>query len=244
MHESGTDSALSRRSFLGLSGAVLVAGVAGSCSNGDSDEEETVSDVPVKNGEDAWLRLVEGNKRFVDNDLDHPRRDTVRRAAQAEKQTPFAIVVGCSDSRVPPEIVFDEGIGDLFPVRVAGNTATDDIVLGSIEYGAAILNCVLLVVLGHEECGAVKAAVDLVTKGTAVPGHINGVVEPIVPAVEAVRAGPDADIVHAAMRENVRRQVELLRTSQPILAPLVEQRKLNVVGAEYALRTGAVERLA
>jgi carbonic anhydrase len=182
-----------------------------------------------------------GNKRFVEGHLDHPRRDDVQRAEQAEGQTPYAIILGCADSRVPPEIVFDEGLGDLFSVRVAGNTSPADIVLGSVEYGAAVLNCKLIVVLGHQECGAVKAAIDQVTKGKAVPGHIPGVVDPIVPAVQAVQTTPADQLLEAATRENVRRTVAQLQSSQPVLAPLVQGGKLKVVGAEYELHTGQVQ---
>jgi carbonic anhydrase len=239
---------LSRRSFLGkgagVSAGVLVAGVAGACgsSGSSSSSAATPTSMPATNGDEAVKRLMAGNDRFVKGNLVHPGRDTVRRAEQAEGQTPFAVVLGCADSRVPPEIVFDEGIGDLFPVRVAGNTAVDDIVLGSIEYSAAVLKSVLVVVLGHEECGAVKAAVDQVTKGKTVPGHIAAFVAPIVPAVEAVRA--ESDLVNAAIRENIRRQVELLKSSQPLLAPLVQSGAVKVVGAEYALHTGKVEFVA
>jgi carbonic anhydrase len=190
-----------------------------------------------------WKRLLAGNERFVSGKLDHPNRDLFRRAEQAEHQTPFAIILGCADSRVPPEIVFDEGIGDLFLVRVAGNTAADNTVLGSIEYGAAVLNCVLIVVLGHAECGAVKSTVDLVTKGKTAPGHIDSVLQPIVPAVEAVRASNPPDLVQAAIRENVRRQVQFLQTSQPILAGLVQGGKVKVIGAEYELTTGVVDQI-
>jgi len=196
------------------------------------------------NGEEAWQRLLAGNARFVNDDHVHPRRDTARRAAQGAQQTPFATILGCSDSRVPHEIVFDEGIGDLFSVRVAGNTAGDESVLGSIEFAAAVLNCVLIVVLGHEACGAVTAAVDRVTKGATTPGHIAGFVDPIVPAVQSVVAENPPDVVQAAVRENVRRQVEHLQTSTPVLADLVQSGKLTVVGAEYALRTGAVDRVS
>jgi carbonic anhydrase len=241
---------LSRRSFLGkgagVSAGVLVAGVAGACGSSGSSSSSAVASttMPATNGDEAVKRLMAGNDRFVKGNLAHPGRDTVRRAEQAEGQTPFAVVLGCADSRVPPEIVFDEGIGDLFPVRVAGNTAVDDIVLGSIEYSAAVLKSVLVVVLGHEECGAVKAAVDQVTKGTTVPGHIASFVAPIVPAVEAIRSQPAAELVNAAIRENIRRQVEFLKSSQPLLAPLVQQGTVKVVGAEYALHSGKVDFVA
>jgi carbonic anhydrase len=106
------------------------------------------------------------------------------------------------------------------------------------------LKCVLIVVLGHEDCGAVKAAVDQVTNGTTVPGHIGAVVDPIIPAVQAAKAQDPADLIQASIRENIRMQVQQLRTSMPILAPLVQSGKLTVVGAEYTLKTGAVERVS
>jgi carbonic anhydrase len=247
--DSGTaTSDLSRRSFLGkgllVSGGLAAAGLGGACGDSSSTSSGTTpTTTQVTNGDDAWKRLMAGNQRFVSGKLVHPNRDAARRAEQAEHQTPFAVILGCADSRVPPEIVFDEGIGDLFPVRVAGNTAADNTVLGSIEYGAAVLHSVLIVVLGHAECGAVKAAVDKVTKGKTVPGHIDGVLQPIVPAVEAVRASNPPDLVQAAIRENVRRQVQLLQTSQPILAGLAQGGKVEVIGAEYELTTGVVDRV-
>jgi len=222
-----------------------VGGVAAACSDSKSSSagssSTTVTTTPVNNPDDAVSRLLAGNKRFVDGHLDHPRRDDKQRAEQAEGQTPFAIILGCADSRVPPEIIFDEGLGDLFSVRVAGNTSPADVVLGSIEYGAAVLNCKLVVVLGHGECGAVKAAIDQVTKSKSVPGHIGGVVDPIVPAVKAVQTTPADQLLDAAIKENVRRTVSQLQSSQPVLAPLVQSGQLKVVGAEYELHSGQVE---
>jgi carbonic anhydrase len=149
-------------------------------------------------------------------------------------------VLGCSDSRVPPEIVFDEGLGDLFLVRVAGNTAADPIVIGSVEYSATILGSVLLMVPGHDDCGAVKAAVGVATKGTTLPGDLGSVAQPILPAVEAVRSQPADAIVDAAIQENVRRAVASL-SAVPLLADLVAKNKLMIVGAEYRLKTGRVD---
>jgi carbonic anhydrase len=238
---------LSRRSFIGkslaASGVALVGGVVAACgdSGSSSSASSTTSTTPVNNPDQALARLLDGNKRFVSGNLDHPRRDDVQRAEQAEGQTPFAIILGCADSRVPPEIVFDEGLGDLFSVRVAGNTASDDIVVGSIEYAAAVLECVLLVVLGHGECGAVKATIDQVTKGKQAPGHIDALLQPIVPAVEAVKATAPDQLLDAAIRENVRHTVSLMQSSQPVLAPLVQAGKLKVVGAEYELHSGRVD---
>lgn len=159
----------------------------------------------------------------------------------AESQTPFAIILSCSDSRVPPEVLFDEGIGDLFLVRVAGNTAADPSLLGSIEFAAATFGSVLLLVLAHSNCGAVKAAIDRVTRSSTEPGHIPAAVDPIVPAVQTVRNQPADQLLEAAIQQNVRLQVRNLAASSPILAPLVSSGKLKVVGAEYHLATGRVD---
>lgn len=246
MGEHESEIGLSRRSFLGkglaASGVVLVGSAAVACGDsGSSSSASSSTSMPATNPDEAIARLKAGNERFVSGKVEHPRRDDVRRAEQAEHQTPFAAVLGCADSRVPPEIVFDEGVGDLFVVRVAGNTGGDDIVLGSIEYAAAVLKSVLIVVLGHEECGAVKAAVAQVTKGTQVPGHIGAFVQPIVPAVEAVKTTPPDQLLDAAIKQNVHQTVGLLQSSQPVLAPLVQSGKLKVVGAEYKLHSGQVE---
>ena len=178
--------------------------------------------------DEALERLLEGNHRFASGAATGPRRDAQRRTEQAEGQTPFAVILGCADSRVPPEVVFDQGIGDLFSVRVAGNIAVEDITLGSIEFGIAVLGCPLLMVLGHESCGAVKGAVDGVSDG-----YIGALVAPIVPVVDAVR-GTAGDVVAAAVDENVRRQVALLSGTFP---------DVRVVGARYALSSGLVERV-
>jgi carbonic anhydrase len=196
----------------------------------------------VTNGDQALQRLLAGNGRFVQGAPVNQGRDSVRRAAVAETQTPFAVILGCSDSRVPPEVLFDEGIGDLFLVRVAGNTATTEpALLGSIEYSVAVLGSVLLMVLGHEGCGAVKATIDHVTKGAQEPGHIEAFVDPIIPAVQAVQGQPADQLVTAAIQQNVRLQVQQLSASQPLLAPQVAAGKLKVVGAEYHLTSGQVQ---
>jgi carbonic anhydrase len=180
--------------------------------------------------DEALERLLAGNARFVIGTPEHPRRDEARRAEQAGGQTPVAAVLSCSDSRVPPEIVFDQGIGDLFVVRIAGNTAADDITLGSLEFAIAVLGCPLLLVLGHEECGAVKAAVDSVVHGKEVHGHLAALVRPIVGAVEEVGTASPEALLDAVVKENVRRQVGSLAESFPAV---------TVVGARYDLHTGS-----
>ena len=191
------------------------------------------------NGDAALARLVKGNQRFVKDKLTHPRRDTARLAKVAEKQKPFAVVLGCADSRVPPEIIFDEGIGDVFPVRVAGNTAAAPVVVGSLEYGVAELGGIILMVLGHSGCGAVKAAIDVVTKGATLPGEIGDVVAPILPAVRNVQSQPPDQLVEAAIRENVRLQTQAL-SQNAILSQAVSAGKLKIVGAEFDLGSGKV----
>lgn len=184
--------------------------------------------------EEAQQKLVEGNERFVKHKVKHPDQGVERLKEVAEGQHPFAVVLGCADSRVPPEVVFDQGLGDLFVVRVAGNSP-DDEVIGSIEYAVEHLGASLIVVLGHEKCGAVKAAVD----GGKPEGHVGALLDPIKPAVAEAKkmAG---DVVHNAVSLHVRHVVEQLRYNKPILAEEVEHGKIRVVGAAYDLDTGRV----
>ena len=237
---------LSRRSLM-RSGLVTAGGVAAASalaacgSSSSSSAAATTTTVPVTNGDQALQRLLAGNRRFVQGAEVNQGRDSVRRAAVAEHQTPFAVILGCSDSRVTPEVLFDEGIGDLFLVRVAGNTASAPALVGSIEYAAAVLGSVLLMVLGHESCGAVKATIDHVQKGAQEPGHIEAFVDPIIPAVQAVQGQPADQLTEAAIQQNIRLQVQQLSSSTPLLAPLVSAGKLKVVGAEYHLTSGQVQ---
>jgi len=185
---------------------------------------------------DAWRRLLEGNQRFVAQRSD-AARDADRRREQAARQMPFAVLLACADSRVAPELIFDQGIGDLFCVRVAGNTAESDVVLGSLEFALVAFDCPLLVVLGHSDCGAVKAALDLVRGESAPDGTVEAIVEPIVPAVR--RALDGGGLGEALVRENVRAQTAaMLRSS--IVSDGVRDGRLDVVGAIYDVTTGTV----
>lgn len=186
---------------------------------------------------EARKRLIDGNARYV---AGQPVRTdyTSRRAAVVPAQMPFAVVLGCADSRVPPEIVFDQGLGDLFTVRVAGNI-TDDLGLGSIEYAVEYFATPLIVVLGHERCGAVSAAVEAAASGHMPPPHIGSIVAALRPAVEASR-GMQGDAVENAVRMNVRRTVDALKRSRSVLAAAVEAGRLEIVGAEYRLASGRV----
>jgi len=190
---------------------------------------------PAKAVPDALTALVEGNKRFTTGQVTHPNQSAARRHDVAAAQKPFAIIVGCADSRVPPELVFDQGLGEVFVVRAAGEVI-DDVGLGSIEFAVAKLGARLIVVLGHERCGAVEAAL----KGGAVPGHIGVVVDAIKPAISSASSAP-GDPLDNAIRDNVRAVVARLRSSEPVLAPMVRDGSLRVVGAVYDLDTGVAQ---
>jgi carbonic anhydrase len=187
---------------------------------------------------EAIARLKDGNSRYTNGNLQHPGQTTERRAELAKSQHPFAIIVSCSDSRVPPEIVFDQGIGDLFIRRVAGNVINDES-LGSIEYAVDHLGVRLILVLGHQRCGAVQAAKETIAAKGKAFGHIESLVTAIKPAVEATVNG-DLD---ATIKANVKHVVDALRASTPILKPKVDADELKVVGATYSLDTGFVSFL-
>ncbi len=174
--------------------------------------------------EEAMRRLKDGNDRFVEGRATHDHQQPDRRAEIAKGQKPFAVIVCCSDSRVGPEIVFDQGLGDIFVVRTAGNVV-DDVGLGSIEYAVEHFDTQLVVVLGHSRCGAVSAAVS----GGEVHGHVSAVVEAIQPAVEKVK-GQLGDPVENAVHANVRYVVKRLEGAAPILPARINVGKLRIVG--------------
>jgi len=182
--------------------------------------------------------LKTGNEHHVAHRYQHPHESLDRRRQLVAGQHPHAEILSCSDSRVPPEIVFDQGLGDLFIIRVAGNVATDT-EIGSLEYGAEHLHIPLIVVLGHESCGAVTAAV----QGGPPEGHIAALIDLIKPAVEKARGMP-GDPVANSVRLNVEWVVKQLRSSTPILSELVAHGKLRIVGAVYSIETGSVAWLS
>jgi carbonic anhydrase len=190
-----------------------------------------------RTADQALCELWEGNRRFQRDESIGPRRDGARRASVADAQTPFAAVVACSDSRVPPELLFDQGLGDLFVVRVAGNVIGSD-ALGSLEYAAEHLEVPAIVVLGHSRCGAVSAAI----RGESGSPHIEGVLAALRPAVEAT-AALRGDRAANAAREHVRRLVTELPTRSSVLRRRVDTGRLDIVGAYYDVSTGAVEQL-
>src|SRR5215813_1039303 len=187
--------------------------------------------------ESALAELKAGNDHHARHQYQHPHETAARQRELASAQSPHAQILSCSDSRVPPEIIFDQGLGDLFVIRVAGNVATDT-ELGSLEYGAEHLHIPLIVVLGHEHCGAVTATVE----GGPPEGHISALVNLIKPAVEKTRGLP-GDPVANAVRANVEMVVKQLRSSTPILSEMVAHGQLKIVGAVYSLDTGKVSWL-
>src|ERR1043166_5140853 len=224
--------------------------------------EPTDRDRPMISPTEAISRLKEGNGRFIAGNVQHPHETTDERAfiaknsyenpdaislgmtsEQAAKrrteltksQHPYAIILSCSDSRVPPEIVVDEGLGDLFIVRVAGNVLNDE-GLGSIEYGVEVLGARLIVVLGHQSCGAVDASMKTVAAKGKAPGHIQSLVTAIKPVINS---NPKADL-ETMTKANAKHVVDALRSSVPILKARVDSGDVQVVGGYYTLDTGAV----
>ncbi|MEG3082078.1 carbonic anhydrase [Sphingomonas sp. PB2P12] len=234
---------VSRRDIL-TTGTLASAAAVTMTSTADA-ADTIVAATPRLTPDEALRRLKDGNAGFV---ADRPVRSDLsraRRLALAEGQQPFATLVGCSDSRVGPEQLFGAGLGELFIVRTAGNNV-DTAGMGSIEYSVTALGVPLVVVLGHEKCGAVAAAVDVVNKDVRLPGSIGRMIEPIIPSVlVARRAGATAEtLLNRTIDENVRRMVDRLRNySEPMLLEPQRQGKLKVVGAVYSLATGLVRWL-
>jgi len=189
----------------------------------------------------ALHRLMAGNARYVEG---VSRRHDFRheREALSKGQNPFAAVLSCADSRIAPEYCFDTARGDLFVCRIAGNFASDEMI-ASLEYAVQVLNTPLILVLGHDACGAVDATIKSVKDGTTLPGHLPSLVDAIRPAVEAVKNQP-GDLLANAIRENVKLNVDKLKSTTPILKSFVDDKKLRVVGGVYELKSGRVEILS
>src|SRR5689334_11580063 len=225
----------SRRSFiLAASAAALLL------ANGAVAKETKAPPKPqnVLSPDAALRRLKEGNERYVAgvakrHDFKHERE------ALVGGQNPFASILSCADSRIAPEYAFDSGRGDLFVCRVAGNFANND-TIASLEYSVAVLNAPLIMVLGHESCGAVDATIKSLKDNTTLPGHLPSLVASLAPAVNAVKGKP-GDVLGNATRQNVIDNVAKLKAATPILSEAVAQRKLKVVGGIYRLRDGRVE---
>ena len=229
-------SAHGQRKFMGgvAAGVLAAVGVPANLARAASPVAKT-----TLNPDQALRLLKEGNDQF--------RMDAPYRAAQgrecrielARGQAPFCVLVGCSDSRVPPELLFGRGLGELFIIRNAGNTI-DTAALGSIEYGVGVLGCPLIVVLGHEACGAVAAAVDVVDRNATFPGMIGEMIQPIIPAVLAARS-QSGDLLDNAVRMNARRVAGRLKTQSTVLQEALLQDSLKIIAARYDIGDGDVD---
>lgn len=220
---------LARRRFLAAGAATALVGGAAILTAPAARAQSALSPAA------ALDRLMAGNARFVGNRLASFQEDLdILKAGTVESQAPFAAVLSCADSRVPVELVFDQSIGHVFVTRVAGNVATPEI-MATLEYGAAVLGTRAIMVLAHQSCGAVKAAI----AGKAVPGQISALYRPLRPAVE--QAGSD---VEAVAKANARIQADLIATSSPVIADMIKQGALKVVAAYYDLASGKVTLLS
>ena len=216
----------SRRFLLGAFAAGLVTAAAG------PPPSDGIS------GDEALHRIMAGNARYLANKM-HVRDFAAGRAARATAQHPIASILSCADSRVGPEFLFDQGPGDLFVVRVAGNILEEE-GLASLEYGAQFLGVPLIFVLGHSNCGAVDAAIKVMKDNATLPGHLPGLIEQIKPAVEAAQKTQPTDLLSAAIAENVRQTVQHVTGAKPMLADMIAAGTVKVAGGVYDIATGRV----
>ncbi|MDH6257798.1 carbonic anhydrase [Bradyrhizobium sp. BR13661] len=242
--DTKTGSGPSRRSFIHFTGVAL--GLAASGAAFAKEHKAPPKPQNVLSPDASLKRLMAGNERYVEGVT---RRHDFRheREALAGGQNPFAAVLSCADSRIAPEYAFDTGRGDLFVCRVAGNFAGTEAV-ASMEYAVAVLNTPLILVLGHDACGAVDATLKALKDDKPPPGHIPSLVDAIAPAAKAAMKGAamqqGGEVLDKAIRQNVIDNVAKLRSAAPILNAAVEQGKLRVVGGIYRLTTGTVELIA
>lgn len=237
---SGRDTVShSRRSMLGAAfgaGALMAAGGAFA----QAPASPAYKPGNVLTPDEALARLMQGNERYVSNKSTSQDFASTRGALTAG-QNPYACILGCADSRVGPELCFDEARGDLFVCRLAGNYVTNDM-LASLEYGVAVLKARFIMVLGHTSCGAVSAAISAYQKDTAFPGHIQSIATALKPAVAAAaKSQKGGDLMDATTRFNIQQNVKRLRESTPVLRGMVRSGDLKVAGGLYHLDTGKVE---
>jgi len=231
--------AMTRRSALrvtvsALAGALVVPPAMAANDKPPPKPQNVISPDP------ALDRLMNGNSRYVAGvSIRHDFRH--EREALSTGQNPFAAVLSCADSRIAPEYCFDTARGDLFVCRIAGNFASDEMV-ASMEYAVQVLNTPLIMVLGHEACGAVDATIKSIKEGSTLPGHLPSLVAAIKPAVDAVQ-GQGGDLLANATRRNVALNVERLKSATPILSAFVNDKKVRLVGGVYELKTGRVQLL-
>jgi len=225
---------ISRRNSLKFVAGAIGTGILAARAGAELAAPEPVIAQNNVTPQQALQMLVDGNQRFVNNMRQNPNQTIARVTQVAPSQTPFAAILGCADSRFPAEILFDRGIGDIFVCRVAGNVATPE-EKGSLEFGTLVLGAKVLMVIGHENCGAVKAAIT----GGELPGQIGSLTQAIKPAVESSKNQAGDKVVNA-VKANVRLQASRLKDS-PVISQLIQEGKLLVVGGYYDLDTAAVE---
>ena len=238
-----SDNMFSRRNFLKISGVGAFTATTLNVSGMFSIPEVVAQESKrPQNADEALEAMIQGNKRFVNSLKKGPRRSAKCRKEVAEGQNPFVSILVCADSRVAPEIIFDQGLGDLFVVSVAGNIVnpTNYGIQGSLEFGVLALGAPLIMVLGHSECGAVASAIEASQDGTQFPGSINDIVQTITPAVEKAK-GEKGNLLHNSIISNVQMGVDKLNNSDPVISDMVKKGKVKVVGANYDLKTGEVK---
>jgi carbonic anhydrase len=225
---------VSRRRFLGSAGLGVAAAIA--------EPATAAASLPQRNPnagldpKQALRLLLAGNRRWVTGRVTHPHQSVARREALSHVQHPFATIVSCIDSRVPPELVFDRGIGDLAVIRTGAQVLDDGVVLGSIEFASDHLHTPLILIMGHQRCGAVKAAIEVIESGGTAPGHIQAVVDALRPAY-AVAVREPGDLLDNMVRAQTRLAVERIRTD-PLIRESVADGKVRVHGAYYSLDSG------
>lgn len=231
------------RCVLSLSATLMLLVGVGSCGSEPpqppaQSQPTPVAETAITNPDEAIQRLRDGNQRFVGNAAIDPNQTDARRLEVAGGQHPFATILGCVDSRVSPEIVFDRGLGDLFVIRTAGHVL-DNTVVGSIEFGSEEFGIPLVMVLGHERCGALEVTIEALEKHETIEGSIGAVVAGVTPAVEAAK-GRSGDLLDNSVRANIELTVNRLKQS-PVLKEAVDSGKIKIVGGRYDLETGLVE---
>ncbi|MEG5063894.1 carbonic anhydrase [Microcoleus sp. B3-A4] len=237
MNSNNSKFNLSRRNSLKFVAGAIGTGILAARAGADLAAPEPAIAQGDLSPDAALQKLIDGNKRFVDSKRQSPNQDLPRLLEVAVAQKPFAAILGCADSRFPSEIIFDQGLGDLFVCRVAGNVATPE-EIGSLEFGTLVLGAKVLVVIGHKRCGAVDATI----KGAQVPGQIGSLLDAIKPAVESSK-NQTGDKLENASKANVLLQANKLKAS-PVISKLIAENKLKVVGGYYDLDTGRVTILS
>ncbi|HEY9768377.1 MAG TPA: carbonic anhydrase [Coleofasciculaceae cyanobacterium] len=233
------DLSLNRRKLLqygaiALGTTVAVNGLTANLTHAESTDINSQTSNENITPDEALNLLMEGNKRFVNNQSQYPNQDFEHIAEVAKEQFPFASILACADSRLPVEIIFDQGFGDTFVVRDAGNIATPE-EIGSLEFGSAVLGSKLILVLGHEECGAVKATI----AGKPVPGSIGSILAAIKPAIKEGDKTSKSYLIDTVKR-NVLLQIDRLNSS-PVISQLISENQLKIVGGYFDLNTAEVQ---